>query len=245
MLAGGLNSVAGGGSFIGLPALAFLAGIPTKLANTTNSVALWPGALSSAFAYRAHLRPTARVTLLFSAISLIGGILGALILLNTSQATFARILPGLMLFATLLLIFGGELTKRLRRAPTAQPGAPDHWRELLLFGALHLMVATYGGYFGGGQGIMMLAVFSVMGMTDIHEMNGLKAWLATLTNGASNITFMLFGAVAWPSMIVMTLGAILGGYLGAHYAQRLPAQWVKRFVMVVAVVMTVYFFARG
>jgi len=240
-LAGALNSVAGGGSFIGLPALVFFGGLETKIANATNSVALWPGSVSSTIAYRQRVRFTDPVTLIFSLISLIGGALGAVVLLRTPQGTFNTLLPYLMLLATLLLAFGNQLTQRLK----GQRAAPRSLPVILSFGLFQLLIAVYGGYFGGGQGIMMLALFSVMGMDDIHAMNGLKALLATLINGASVIVFTLAQAVVWPNALVMIAGAIIGGYLGAHFAQRIPPHYIRRFTIAVAVSMTIYFFWRA
>lgn len=242
-LAGGLNSVAGGGSFIGLPALAFFGGLETKIANATNSVALWPGSLSSAIAYRNRINFRSPVTIGLCVMSVIGGTLGAIVLLQTSQSAFSRVLPWLMLFATALFAFGNTLTQKLRRnAPTSATLSP---MALVGFGLVQFIIATYGGYFGGGQGFMMLALLSVMGMEDIHTMNGLKTLLATLINGASVVTFALAGIVVWPKALVMIVGAILGGYFGAHYAQQIPPVLLRRFVIGVGIIMTIIFFIRA
>ncbi len=242
VIAGALNSVAGGGSFIGFPAILY-AGVPEIQANATNSVALWPGALSSVFAYRKDLNTHRRTVIVFSLIALVGGALGALILLNTPRQVFVALLPYLMLGATLLFAFGGAITARLRgNRPVA---ATLSWGALLGFGLGQLLIALYGGFFGGGQGIMMLALYTMMGMDDIHAMNGLKALMASLINGASVVVFTLRGAVYWPEAVVVMAGAMTGGYLGARYAKKIPTHYLRWFVIAVGTTLTIYFFARA
>lgn len=240
MLAGVLNSVAGGGSFISFPTLIFT-GVPAISANATSTVALWPGTVASASAYRKELAAHRGVPAL-AAVSLVGGLVGAELLLHTPPATFLRLIPYLLLVATLLFTFGSAITRRLRsRAAESSDSAPP---SVLGMALVQLLIAIYGGYFGGGIGILMLAALSVMGMENIHEMNALKTVLASCINGVAVVTFVLAGAVFWPEAVAMVAGAVVGGYGGAHYARRLPPLLVRRFVILVGFGMTIYFFVR-
>lgn len=241
MLAGALNSVAGGGSFVSFPALIFT-GVPAINANATNTVAVWPGTVASSRAYRNELR-WHRGVLVLMVVSLIGGVLGAVLLLRTPPATFVRLIPYLLLVATLLFTFGSSITARFRGH--AGKTANSSWLAIAGLALFQLAVATYGGYFGGGIGILMLAALSLMGMENIHEMNALKTVLASCINGVAVLTFVLAGAVFWGQAAVMVIGAIAGGYGGASFARRLDPLLVRRFVIVVGFAMTIYFFVRG
>ncbi len=243
ILGGTLNSVAGGGSFITLPSLIFV-GIPPINANATSTVAIWPGSVAGMGAYRKELAKQRRlVVILLSITSLIGGVLGAELLLSTSQATFVKLLPYLLLIATVLFALSGPMTARMRRKTTLQNRLS--WLTLAGISVLQLIIAIYGGYFGGGIGILMLASLGLMGMENIHEMNAMKTLLATLINGVAVVIFILRGVVAWPQTIVMVIGAIIGGYAGAYYARKIDQRWIRGFVILVGVGMTIYFFVRG
>ncbi len=236
-LGGALNAVAGGGSFISFPALLFT-GVPAIPANATNTVALWVGTTASSGAYRKHFDISRRVLVPLAVTSVVGGIAGALLLLRTPAHTFLHVLPWLMLGATLLFAFGGRLSRGASSAV-----AHDASTSAITFAALfELVVAVYGGYFGGGVGIMNLAMLAAIGMTDIHAMNALKSVLGGIINGVAVVTFIVAGAIAWKPGIVMIAGAILGGYFGAHYAQKLPQGWIRAFVIVVGTAITIYFF---
>jgi uncharacterized membrane protein YfcA len=237
VLGGALNSVAGGGSFISFPALLF-AGVSPIVANATNSVALWPAGLASAFAYRKDLNVPRRVTVVLGLASLVGGLVGALLLLRTPDTTFVKLLPWLLLVATVLFTVGPIFARYLRTFG-GSPGA------LAVTAAVQLLIAVYGGYFGGGMGILMLAAMSLMGMENIHAMNGLKAILGVLINGVAVLAFIAGGAVAWGPGIVMLCGGLLGGYTGATLARKVAPKWARAFVTVVAWGMTAYFFIRG
>lgn len=238
-LGGALNAVAGGGSFIAFPALLFT-GVAPIAANATNTVALWVGVTASTGAYRKHLDISRRVMIPLAVTSVIGGIAGAYLLLHTPAQTFLHVLPWLMLGATLLFLFGGKLGR-------AQHGlARDIPTSSLVFAsAFELIVAVYGGYFGGGVGIVNLAMLAIIGMTDIHAMNALKVVLGGIINGVAVVTFIIKGAVVWREGGVMIAGALVGGYLGAHYAQKLPPAWIRAFVIIVGAGMTAYFFWKA
>ncbi len=235
-LGGALNSVAGGGSFVAFPSLLF-AGVPAVVANATNTVALWPAGLASAFAYRKDVPGPASRLAVLSATSLVGGVLGAELLLKTSDTTFVRILPWLLLVATVLFTLGKRLTSKLG-VGSASP------RTLVIVAVVQTVIAVYGGYFGGGMGILMLATMSLAGMTDIHAMNALKTILSSVINGVAVVLFVAAGAVAWRPGVVMVAGGILGGYFGAVLAKRVSPARVRTFVGVVAWAMTIYFFVK-
>ena len=240
VLGGALNAVAGGGSFIAFPALMF-SGVPPIQANATNAVALWVGVTASSGAYRKHLDISRRVMIPLAVTSVIGGIVGAFLLLRTPAHTFLEILPWLMLGATLLFVFGGRLARGSKSGL-----AHDASRSAIAVAALfELVVAVYGGYFGGGVGIVNLAMLAALGMTDIHAMNALKVVLGGIINGIAVVTFTLAGAVAWKPGFIMIAGAIVGGYFGAHYAQKLPQSWIRAFVIAVGTSMTIYFFWKA
>jgi uncharacterized protein len=240
MLGGALNAVAGGGSFISFPALLFT-GVPPIPANATNTISLWVGTTASGGAYRERLDVSRRVMIPLIVASVIGGLIGALLLLRTPASTFMKVLPWLMLGATLLFAFGKCLTRG------ASSGLAHDATTTALVGAsvFELVVAVYGGYFGGGLGIMNLAMLAALGMTDIHAMNALKVVLGAVINGVAAVSFVIAKAVAWPQAVVMIVGATVGGYLAAHYAQKLPQRWIRGFVILTGIGMTVYFFARA
>jgi len=235
-----MNAVAGGGSFVGFPALLFT-GIAPIEANATNTLALWVGAAVSGGAYRSRLKVSGRVLIPLLLTSLVGGLAGALLLIKTPAQTFLRVIPWLMLAATLLFTFGRLLTGRLAGGISHKSSN----RALAGASLFELLVALYGGYFGGGIGIMNLAMLTALGMTDIHEMNALKLVLGTVINGVATVTFIVMGAVVWPSAVVMIAGAAFGGYAMAHYAQKLPPRLVRAMVIVIGTLMTAYFFVKA
>jgi len=238
LTAGALNAVAGGGSFITLPALLY-AGVAPVAANATSTFAVWPASVASAIAYRRELRhPTTWLAL--GAVSLVGGLLGGILLVKTSDDSFMRLLPWLMLLAALTFTFGGKIADRLLGTHGKTGTSFPLWTL-----ALQLAIATYGGYFGGGMGIMMLAMLAAIGMTDIHEMNGLKAVLGVAINAVALTAFIVHGAVVWQPGLIMAAGGIIGGYAGGALARRMSREAVRVFVIVVAWAMTAYFFVRG
>lgn len=240
VLGGALNSVAGGGSFIAFPALLFT-GVPPIPANATNTIALWTGAAASGGAYRKRLDVPRRVMIPLLAASLSGGLAGAFLLLKTPAHTFMRVLPWLTLGATLLFAFGRKIAGG-RRSVIEHETTRAALAGATLF---QLVVGVYGGYFGGGMGIVMLAMLAMLGMTDIHSMNALKSVMGSVINGVAVVTFVVARAIYWKQGIVMIVGGIAGGYLGAHYAQKIPQVWIRAFVVLVGAGMTIYFFWKS
>jgi uncharacterized protein len=240
VIGGAMNAVAGGGSFIAFPAMLFT-GIAPVPANATNTFSLWVGTAASGGVYRNHLKIPRRIMIPLLVMSLLGGVAGALLLIKTPVHTFMRLIPWLMLVATLLFAFGKHLTGRLsaRISHEASSGA------VLGASIFELLVAIYGGYFGGGIGIMNLAMFAALGMTDIHEMNALKLVLVTVINGVATATFVATGAIVWPQALVMLAGAVLGGYTVAHFAQKLPHRLVRGLIIFVGFGMTAYFLLKA
>ena len=239
--AGGvLNAVAGGGSFLALPAL-ITAGVPAVSANATTALALWPGSVASTLAYREDLDQEKQLRVALAITSIAGGIGGALLLLGTSNASFLRLLPWLMLIASVMFTFGGAIARRLG----AVTHGPRSSRATAIACGLQLVIATYGGYFGGGMGIMMLAYLAAIGMTNIHAMNGLKSLLAVIINGVAIVAFVVDGAIAWRPGLIMIAAAMSGGWIGARVARRVPVRAVRVLVMIVGWSMTAYFFWRA
>ncbi len=239
-LGGAINAVAGGGSFVAFPALLFT-GVPPIPANATNTLALWVGTSASVGAYRKQLDIAGRVMVPLIVTSVIGGVAGAFLLIHTPAQTFLKVLPWLLLAATLLFAFGRHLTRYISAGISRESSNG----AVAGAAAFELGVAVYGGYFGGGIGIVNLAMLSALGMTDIHAMNKLKVILSGVINGVATIAFIATGVIVWPQAGVMTVGAILGGYSAAHFAQKLPPSWVRGLVIVIGVAMTIYFFVRG
>jgi uncharacterized protein len=239
-LGGALNSVAGGGSFIAFPALQ-LTGVPLIPANATNTIALWTAAAASGGAYRKELDVPRRVLIPLLVASLLGGRAGAILLLKTPAQTFLRVIPWLILGATLLFAFGKKLAGGRKSILEHEPSGG----ALAAATLFQLMIAVYGGYFGGGMGIVMLAMLAALGMTNTHAMNALKSVMGFVINGVAAVTFVIDGAVYWKPGIPMIAGGIAGGFLGAHYAQKVPQAWIRVFVVLVGAGMTTYFFWKA
>lgn len=235
-LAGALNAVAGGGSFLTFPALVF-AGVPPIIANATSTVALLPATFTSALAYRADLASAAHKLPLrpFIIVSVIGGAIGAWLLLRTSDSTFELIVPWLLLFATVVFTFGRTISARIRQ-----------YVHIGMFTLLVIqsLIGVYGGYFGGGIGILMLAMLSLYGLNDIHAMNGMKTILNGCMNVIAGLIFIVKGAVWWPHAGLMLIAAIFGGWVGPVLARRVPAERLRLFVSLIGITMTIYFFWR-
>jgi uncharacterized protein len=237
---GALNAVAGGGSFVSFPALLFV-GVPPIPANATNTIALWLGAAASGGAYRERLNIPRKVLIPLIAASLVGGLGGAILLLKTPAHTFMQVLPWLTLGATLLFVFG----KRIAGNRVSSLGHATTQSAIIGGTIFQFFVAVYGGYFGGGMGIVMLAMLAMLGMNDIHDMNALKSVMGFVINGVAVVAFVVAGAVYWRDGLLSIAGAVAGGYFGAHYALKLPQAWVRGFVIFCGAAMTVYFFYKA
>ncbi len=237
--AGAINAIAGGGTLISFPALLWI-GRDAIVANATNTVAIWPGSLAGAYGFRRELATARRWLLLLIAPSLVGGALGAWLLLRTPTTTFERLVPFLILAATILLAAQEMVTTRLGLVAKSHENPGAGWLTFVLI--FQFIVGVYGGYFGAGMGILMLAALGLIGMTDMHQMNGVKNVLAVFINGIAAIYFALSNAVAWNDVLVMTVGTIIGGYFGARVARRFGRVFVRRAVVVIGIVMSVALF---
>jgi uncharacterized protein len=248
-IAGGLNAVAGGGSFISFPTLIFT-GVSPIAANATNNTALWVASLASAGAYRRDLDVDSlderlrqrRSMLILSIVSLLGGLLGSILLLYTSADVFKKLIPYLLLLATIVFIFGESFKQWLQSFNRSDVPKSLPLAYLVI---IQLIVAIYGGFFGAGIGILMLASLTFFNIRNIHAMNALKTWLGTCINGIAIVPFLFAGIIAWHQTILMAIGGALGGYIIANFARQIPSIIIRRFVSIVAISMTVYFFVRG
>lgn len=233
-LAGGMNSVAGGGSFLSFPALIF-AGVPPIWANATNNGAMWVGTLGSARGYREEIAAHRGLLLPVVIVSIVGALIGSLLLLRTPGALFERMIPYLLLFATIVFALSRRLVRREVRDPRHAP-----WQL-----AVQFCVAIYGGYFGAGMGILMLAVLAFTGLPNFNAQNAVKNVLAVAINGVALIPFLIARIVDWRFALPMALAALLGGYFGARFFRRVPAPISRAVVIAIGVAMTLVFFLRA
>lgn len=232
--AGVLNTVAGGGTFLTFPALVYT-GVPVVAANATSAVAVFPGYLGGAAGFRNEIAAYDRRRLIkIIAATAIGGLIGSLLLLVSSNQAFSFVVPFLLMAATLAFAFGEKIQVWAQRR---RVGKPEGWLSTVI-------VSIYGGYFNGGLGIVLLALFSAWGMRDLNVMNGLKNALSFILSAVSVITFAVAGLVAWPQAILMMVAATIGGYAGAPLARMLPRQVVRGIVIIVGVVMSAIFLFR-
>ena len=237
--AGAINAIAGGGTLITFPVL-LLFHTPANVANATSTLALVLGTSGSIFGYRKQLVEVRSWLSRFLPVSLVGGLLGSILLTSTKNETFERMVPYLLLFATILF-----LSQNVFRsfAASDQSGKPKHHA---IFAAIlfQFLVAIYGGYFGAGIGILMLASLGFIGFTDIHQMNSLKTVLGSLINLVAAVWFTYSGLVYWPKALVMTVGAIIGYYLGSHFAQSIPQKRVRQIITGIGLLISAVMFYR-
>nr|WP_309501618.1 sulfite exporter TauE/SafE family protein [uncultured Roseovarius sp.] len=233
--AGALNTIAGGGTFLTLPALIFT-GVPPVAANATSAVAVFPGYASGALGFLPEMRAFDRALLIrLTLVTLAGALLGSLLLLVSSDAAFSVVVPVLLLGATLVFLFGGPI--RAWAAAKARSVTP--------YGSAGLFaVSVYGGYFNGGLGIVLLALFSLWGMSNLHQMNGLKNGLSFALSGISVATFAVAGLVEWHQAIVMMIASTAGGYAGAPLARIIPMPVLRGMIAAIGFGMSAVFFAR-
>lgn len=230
---GAINSVAGGGSFLTFPALLF-AGIPAIPANATNNTAMWMGGLASARGYKEEISKYRSVIVPALAISLAGSLGGAILLLHTPPKIFERLIPWLLLFATAVFAISPLLVRRETRKHVHSPA------QLVL----QLAVSVYGGYFGAGMGILMLAILSFSGLPNMNAMNGVKNLLSVAINGVAVVPFLIAGVIDWPVALLMAIFAMAGGYAGARFFRRVPSRTTRLIVLCIGAGMSAYFFIR-
>lgn len=237
LAAGGMNALAGGGTFFSFPAL-LAAGLPPVTANATNAVALWPASVAAAWAARGSLRPLGGYLLPLLGAGLLGGLGGGLLLLAGGDDAFRVLIPWLLLAATALFAASPRLGRLLAARRAGAPTQPPHGPLSL---SAHALVSVYGGYFGAGMGILQLAAFSIEGHP-LNRANALKNLVSALIYSVASLTFIVAGRVSWAELLVLLVGATLGGYLGGALGQRLPARWLRALVIVVGGGMTFYYF---
>ncbi|MEW6511553.1 MAG: sulfite exporter TauE/SafE family protein [Bacteroidota bacterium] len=240
-VAGVMNSIAGGGTLVTFPTLLF-AGLPSVVANATSTVALLPAALSSAAGYWSKLPTVARWLRLFAPVSLAGGLTGGILLVQTPSRVFDWLVPFLILFATVLFMANSLFARLSGNRATPGSSASSSWTAgavVFQFG-----VAAYGGYFGAGIGILMLASLGMLGFDDVHEMNALKVILGFLINVVAALYFVWSGLIHWSAAGAMTLGTILGGYAGAHVAQKIPQARVRAMITAIGLIISAVMFYR-
>jgi uncharacterized protein len=243
-IAGVMNSIAGGGTLVTFPALIFV-GLPSIAANATSTVALLPAALSSAAGYRNNIASVYRWLKIFAPVSLCGGLLGGILLVRTPSNVFDQLVPFLILFATLLFTVQGAFSRLLSRHLSARAGVRQEKAWIIGAAAFQFAVALYGGYFGAGIGILMLASLGMLGFENVHEMNTLKVMMGFLINVVAAIYFITHGLIHWADALIMMAGTIAGGYAGAHFAQRIPQVRVRRLITVIGFAISAVMFYRN
>jgi hypothetical protein len=242
-LAGVLNAVAGGGSFLLFPAMLSMRMLPVQ-ANATNTVALWPGQLTSVAAYRDDIRKNLRIAWPMGLAGLIGGTAGALILLNTPQMTFLHLVPWLLLAAASIFAFSGPATRLIQRRKGALAGQSHPPRPLPVFLAT-IVVCFYIGYFGAGAGFLLITLLSLFGFEDLHQINALKVVSTTLANGIAFILFVVNGQVVWRYCLLAMVTCAVGGYGSASLARRVPQRMLRWLVVFIGLSMAAWFFWRN
>lgn len=239
-LAGGaVNTLAGGGSFIVFPAL-LAAGVPPVIANASNTYAALPGYVSGAVGFWSDLMKERQRLLVYTLVSLVFGYVGAELLLLVSDETFSQIVPWLMLFAVVLFAFGGRINAAVARLGGGRRGAKAAGAVLLL--ALLAAICVYGGFFNAGLGILLLAFLALAGLSDIHAMNGLKLWISSLVAAVAVVRFALSGSIDWYHGSIALVGVVIGGYVAARLAHRIPQALIRGLVIVYGIGLTAWFF---
>jgi len=241
--AGMINAVAGGGTLITFPALLFF-GTPPLTANATSTLALVFGTAGSVYGFRRQIVSVKMWLKRFLPVSLLGGLAGGILLTRTREAVFARMVPFLILFATILFAAQGAFRRFAGSADksetTVTPHPPAVWAAILF----QFCVAVYGGYFGAGIGVLMLASLGYIGLTNVHEMNAVKTVLSSIINQVAAVYFIFAGLIDWPKTLVMIAGAVAGYFLGAHYSQRIPQQRVRQIITGVGFLISAVMFCK-
>jgi uncharacterized protein len=239
-LAGAMNAIAGGGTIITFPLLIAF-GMPAIQANATSTVALLIGVGGSIYGYRDNIPAAGPWLKLFAPLSIVGGLLGAWLLTVTSEKFFSDLVPFLILFSTLLFLLGNGIG---RLAGFDGHTVASHSTHRIAAVFVQFGVAVYGGYFGAGIGILMLAVLGLIGLQNIHQMNAIKTLLGALINVVAAVYFVWVGLVVWPQAVVMTLGSALGYYGGAAFTQKIPPSAVRHLIAAIGLILSVVFFWR-
>jgi len=232
---GVVNSIAGGGMLLTFPLLIWL-GLDPKVANATSTVALWPGLFSGTFGYRREMNDSSLILMRLGVVSVIGGGVGAWLLIVTPSPVFSRLVPLLILFATILFMIQGPVNRWLRLPAAESESTKGWWIGVII---LQFFSATYGGYFGAGNGILMLAAMGLIGLHDIHRANGIKNFLGVCINGVAVFSFSIAHMVSWPSALLMAVAATIGGYVGARTARRVGRVFIRRAIVVIGFAITI------
>ena len=240
-LAGMTNAIAGGGTFFTFPALTRLGGLSDLAANVTSTIGLWPGGAASVVAARKEFKRLPRgMTIAFFVISIVGGVIGAVLLLNTPKRAFSLLVPWLLLFATVIFAF----SKPIARWAGRQHGhSTMGWT--IVVASVQLLVAIYGGYFGAGIGILMLAGLAFAGLDDIHQMNAMKVLLQTSINGVASVIFLFSPDLDWRLALPMAAMSAVGGFLGIAVARKMPQNTLRGVILVIGVLVTALYFAQN
>jgi uncharacterized protein len=245
-IGGVLNAVAGGGSFLLFPAILGMKVLPVQ-ANATNTVALWPGQLTSVAAYRADVRRNLRVAIPMAVAGLIGGTFGAIVLLNTPQNTFLHLVPWLLLVAAVIFALSGPVSKWLERLKVVRSHAPGgvHRPRMVPVFVATVMVCFYIGYFGAGAGFLLITVLSLFGYQDLNEINALKVVSTTMANGIAFLLFVINGQVVWRYCLLAMVTCAVGGFTSASLARRIPRPLLRGIVVFIGLGMAAWFFWRN
>src|SRR6266849_349976 len=235
-LAGIVNSIAGGGTLLTFPLLIWL-GLDPKVANATSTVALWPGLFGGLFGYRREMNDSSMMLMRLGAISVIGGGVGAWLLIVTPSPIFARLVPLLILFATILFMIQGTVNRWLRLPAARNESTSATWWIGVM--AFQFLSAIYGGYFGASNGILMLAAMGLLGLHDIHRANGIKNFLGICINSMAVFSFSISHLVVWPKSLLMAVAATIGGYFGSRLAQRVGRTFIRRAIVVIGFAITI------
>jgi uncharacterized membrane protein YfcA len=239
VVAGTINAVAGGGTFFAFPAL-MMTGSPALIANATCSVGIWPGVVASTLGYKNQLSAYKHYLPALCTIGIIGGALGGWILMKTTNEAFKEMVPWLLLAATLLFAFGKKITAFIRRFATGGKG----FFTYAAIAVTMTVIAIYGGFFGAGVGILLLAMFQVMQLDNIHEMNALKVLVSIAIHGAAVVALLFSDLINWPQAILLMIGTVIGGYFTSKWVQGIPQPVVRAFVLSIAVATTLYYFDK-
>jgi uncharacterized membrane protein YfcA len=239
-LAGALNAMAGGGSFLSFPAILGV-GVPPIQANATNTVALWPGQFASIAAYWEDLKHNLRLIWPLGIAALLGGCTGGIVLLHTGQATFLHLVPWLLLTASLLFAASGPISRWLNQRARGQKAADAHHSLVPLFLGT-IFICFYIGYFGAGAGFLIMSLLALFGIQNINQINALKVVTTTLANGIAVVVFIVQRQVLWQHCLLMMITAALGGYLGGRGSRRIDQRLMRAFVIVIGFGMSAYFF---